>query len=177
LRASRLQQSVFNTSVIYFTGLREIGKWKFRQFIKPEVTFGIHRFVNEFITLNEGYGLDGFNSSELYGTSRMLLTLQTQSYAPMDFLGFRFGPYFNCSLGMLGNDATGFRNSQVYAQIGFGVLIKNEHLIINTFQISFAFYPIIPGTGNNILKMNSFRTTDFGFKDFAIRKPDVVLFK
>jgi hypothetical protein len=113
----------------------------------------------------------------LSGTSRLLLTLQTQSYAPWNFIGFRFGPFLNFTLGMLGNEANGFRNSKVYSQIGFGVLIKNLHLVMNTFQLSIAFYPSIPGMGNNVFKTNTFKTTDFGFNDFEIGKPAPVRFR
>lgn len=177
VRASHAQQGVFTASVNYFTGLIEVGKWKFRQFVKPQLTLGVDRYANEFITINDGFGLDGFDSRELYGTSRMLFTLQTQSYAPWNLLGFRFGPFFICSFGMLGNATSGFRNSKLYSQIGLGVLIKNEHLIINTFQLSIAFYPIMPGTGSNVFKMNAFKTADFGFKDFTIGKPGVVVYE
>jgi len=65
----------------------------------------------------------------------------------------------------------------LYSQIGLGVLIKNEHLVINTFQLSIAYYPMIPGHGQNIVKVNSFRSADFGFQDFEIGKPSVVLFE
>jgi hypothetical protein len=171
LHASHSEQGVFSVSANYFTGLFEIGKWKFRQFVKPQVTIGINPFSNDSLTINDGYGLDGFNSPVLSGTSRLLFTLQTQSYAPWNFLGFRFGPFFIYSLGMLGDAATGFKNSKIYSQIGLGVLIKNENLVINTFQISIAFYPIIPGKGQNIFKINSFKTTDYGFRDFEIGKP------
>jgi len=58
-----------------------------------------------------------------------------------------------------------------------GVLIKNDYLVINTFQLSIAFYPTIPGLGSDILKTNSFKTTDFGFKDFEIGKPAPVSFQ
>jgi hypothetical protein len=34
-----------------------------------------------------------------------------------------------------------------------------------------AFYPTIPGEGNNIFKINVIATTDFGFRDFIIGKP------
>ncbi len=170
-RASHTQQGVFSASVNYFTGLIEIGTWNFRQFIKPQVIIGINRFSNDSLTLNDGYALDGFNSPSLSGTSRILFTLQTQFYTPWNFIGFRFGPYLICSLGMLGNNGTGFKNSKVYSHIGLGVLIKNEKLVFKSFQISIAFYPVIPGKGQDIFKMNSFSTTDFGFKDFVIGKP------
>ncbi|MCX6270477.1 MAG: hypothetical protein NTU44_04515 [Bacteroidetes bacterium] len=174
--ASQAQQGVFLVSANYFTGLVEIGKWKFRQFVKPQLIIGINRFSYDSLTLNDGRGLDGFNSSLLSGSSRLLLTLQTQSYSPWDLIGFHFGPYLMCSLGMLGDERNGFKNKKAYAQLGLGVLIKNENLIISTFEISLAFYPVIPGNGHNVFKINSFKTTDFGFKDFEIGKPATIIF-
>lgn len=174
---SHSEQAVFKAGANYFTGLIEMGKWKFRQFVKPEFTMGINPFVTDSLTIKDGYGIDGFNSVGLSGTSRLLLTLQTQSYAPWNFIGFRFGPFFNITLGMLGTETKGLKHSKVYSQIGFGVLIKNLHLVMNTFQLSVAFYPSIPGNGNNILKLNSFKTTDFGFNDFEIGKPAKVSYQ
>lgn len=176
-RASKAQQGVFSVSINYFTGLLEIGKWKFRQFVKPQVIIGLNRFSYDSLTINEGYGLDGFNSTGLSGTRRILFTLQTQSYAPWNFIGFRFGPFLTYTLGMLGDASKGFKNSKVYSQIGLGVLIKNENLVFNAFQISIAFYPSIPGIGQNVFKTNSFRTTDFGFRDFEIGKPGIVVYQ
>ena len=174
---SHSEQAVFKAGANYFTGLIEIGKWKFRQFAKTEFTMGINPFVTDSLTIKDGYGIRGFNSVGLSGTSRLLLTLQTQSYAPWNFIGFRFGPFFNITLGKLGNEENNFRKSKLYSQIGIGVLIKNLHLVMNTFQVSIAFYPSIPGNGNNIIKMNSFKTTDFGFNDFEIGKPAIVRLK
>jgi len=176
-RNSHPEQGMLSAGFIYFTGLLEAGKWKFRQFVKPQVTFGVNRFSYDSLTINQGFGIEGFNSLGLSGTSRLLLTLQTQSYAPWNFIGFRFGPFFTCALGMLGDASSGFRNSKVYAQMGVGLLIKNEMLVLNAFQISIAFYPSIPGMGRDILKTNSIRTTDFSLRDFEIGKPGIVLFQ
>ena len=175
--ASHTEQGVLTAGVNYFTGLFEIGKWKFRQFVKPQMTVGINRFSSDSLTLNDKYGLDGFNSRVLSGTNRILFTLQTQSYAPGNLIGFRFGPFLSCSLGMLSDAETGFKNSRVYSQISLGVLIKNENLIFNPFQISISFYPLIPGTGQNVFRMNSFKTTDFGFRDFEIGKPGQMMYQ
>lgn len=174
---SHSEQAVFKAGLNYFTGLIEVGKWKFRQFIKPEFITGRNLFVTDSLTMKDGTGIDGFNSVGLSGSKRLLLTLQTQSYAPWNFIGFRFGPFFNITLGMLGKEINGFKKSKVYSQIGFGVLIKNLHLVMNTFQVSIAFYPSIPGNGNNIFKLNSFKTTDFGFNDFEIGKPAKVSYQ
>lgn len=176
-RASHSEQGVFSAGLNYFTNLFEIGNFKFRQFVKPQVTIGINRSSYDSLTINDSYGLDGFNSSILSGTSRLLFTLQTQSYTPWNVIGFHFGPYLIYSIGMLGDAATGFKNSKVYSQIGLGVLIKNENLVLNTFQISIAFYPLIPGKGQDVFKINSFNTSDFGFRDFEIGKPAIVLYQ
>jgi hypothetical protein len=175
--ASHAQQGILTAGINYFTGLMEIGKWKFRQFVKPQITIGINRFSYDTLTINDSHGLDGFNSTGLSGTRRILLTLQTQAYTPWNFIGFRFGPFFTCTMGMLGDSFSGFKNSKVYSQIGMGVLIKNENLVFNAFQLSIAFYPSIPGMGQNVFKTNSFRTTDFGFRDFDIGKPGIVIFQ
>lgn len=177
IRTSQFEEGVFTAGLSYFTGLIEMGKWKLRQFVKPQLTIGFNRFASDSLTLNDGYGLDGFRSTELQGTSRLLLTIQTQAYAPWNFIGFRFGPYFSFTMGMLGDAVTGFRKSKVYSQIGVGVLIKNENLILNTFQLSLSFYPVIPDSGYNIFKINSFGTADFGFRDFEIGKPEPVVYR
>jgi hypothetical protein len=176
-RSSHAEQGVITLGVNYFTGLFEIGKWKFRQFVKPQVTIGINRPSYDTLTLNDNWGIDGFNSTGFSGTDRLLFMVQTQSYAPWNVFGFHFGPFLVGSVGMLGNKVSGFKNRKLYSQFGFGVLIKNENLIFNTFQISISFYPIIPGHGQNIFKINSFSTTDFGYRDFQIGKPDIVMYR
>jgi hypothetical protein len=175
--SSVVNQGVLTAGVNYSTVLFEIGNWKFRQFVKPQVTFGMNRFSYDSISLNDGHGLDGFNSPSLSGTKRLILTLQTQSYSPWHFIGFHFGPFFKYSLGLLGDAEAGFKNSKVYSLIGLGVLIKNENLVFNTFQISVSFYPLIPGMGQNVIKMDSFSTTDFGFRDFEFGKPSIVMYQ
>jgi hypothetical protein len=177
LRSVQAEQGVFRAGANYFTNLIEIGQWKFRQFVKPQFIAGINRIDYDSLTINNEYGLRGFYSPKLSGSSRLLFTSQTQFYAPGDFIGFHFGPYLNFSLGMLGNATKGFRDSKVYSQIGLGILIKNDNLVMNAFQISISFYPVIPGKGNNILKLNSFQTTDFGLRDFEIGKPATVIFQ
>ena len=174
---SKTEQGVFTAGINYFSELKEIGKWKFRQFVKPRLTIGINRFSYDSLTIKDGVGIDGFSSSGLTGTNRLLLTLQTQSYAPWNVAGFRFGPYLVYSVGMLGNAVTGFKNSRMYSQIGLGVLIKNDNLVFNVFQFSISYYPEIPGYGQDVLKLNSFKTTDFGLRDFVIEKPGSVVFQ
>ena len=177
LRATKAEHGVFRAGASYFSRLIKIGPWKLRQFVKPQFVTGINRIDYDSLTINNEYGLKGFNSPILSGNSRMLFTSQTQLYSPWNLIGFNFGPYLTCTLGMLGDVEKGFRNSDLYAHIGIGVLIKNENLAMGTFQLTLSFYPEIPGKGFNVFKLNSFQTTDFGFRDFDIGKPGTVLFR
>ena len=177
VNASHKTDGVLTASMNYFSGIFSIGNWKFRQFAKPELIWGFDRTPFNKISLNDGYGLNGFNSDVLSGTSRFLFVVQTQSYAPWNLWGFRFGPYMNLSFGMIGNETDGFSHSRMYPQLGMGVLIRNDYLVIQYFQLSFAFYPTIPGSGNNIFKANPFRSADFGFPDFILGKPEIAAFK
>ncbi len=177
LNGPKFQQGEFLGEINYFTGLLEVGKWKFRQFIKPQITLGLSRLPTEKISLTNEYGIRGFTADSIIGTRRMLILLQTQSYAPWSILGFRFGPYLICALGMIGDEANGFRKSRLYAQYGLGVLIKNDYLVLNTFQFSIAFYPFIPGAGSNILKINRYRTYYYGFRDFDVGRPSMISYQ
>lgn len=178
-RDGGLEQGVARARITYFTGLLQLGKWKFRQFVKPELTLGFARPVGDNITLNEGRGgIRGFNSAELAGIHRFVVTVQTQGYAPWELLGFRFGPYLTCSMGMLGNASDGFSGSSPYWMLGLGFLVNNRYLVFDNFEISLAFYPFIPGTGENngrnIIIGNPFRAFDLGFPDYGLGRPGQV---
>jgi len=55
-----------------------------------------------------------------------------------------------------------------------GLLIRNEYLVFNTFEISVAFFPYMPGVGNSLLRVNPYNTNDFGLLDTGVGKPSTV---
>ena len=173
------QQTTFTFQTNYFTPLLEIGKWKIRQFIKNDFVIGSHRLntVGDRISINESNGINGFNDPKFLGTSKLLVSFQTQSYSPWQLAGFRFSPFINYSLAFLSDSTLNFLKSNGYSKLGLGIIVTNDYLVFNSFQISFAYYPRIPNQGENILKLNSFRTSDFGYLDFEINKPRTVLYE
>lgn len=174
--ASKTEQSAYDFSFTYFTNLIEIGSWKFRQFVKPQAIIGTKRLnsITDKLTLNGNSGIQGFNSTTLTGTKKLLLTFQTQGYSPWHVVGFRLNPFLSYTMGMLGQPITGFSNSKIYSELGFGVIISNDYLVLNSFQFSFSFFPILPQDGGTTFKSNSIRTYDFGLQDFEISKPLLV---
>ena len=172
------EEGVFRAEGLYFSKLYQLGKWKFRHFFNPEIVIGFNRwdYAMDKISLNGTYGIDGFDSYELRGTKKVLFNLQLQSYAPTEFLGFRFSPFLSTSIGFMGDIQNTFVTKEMYSKIGLGVVISNDYLVFNNFQLSIAFYPSIPGNGRNILKTNNLRNTNFGLQQFDYGKPTLVPF-
>ncbi|TDE02667.1 BamA/TamA family outer membrane protein [Flavobacterium hiemivividum] len=175
---SKTEQAAISFQANYFTNLMQLGNWKLRQFIKPQVVIGTHRQNSngDRLTINENYGIQGFNSA-VYGTRKMLLTVQTQGYAPKDIWGFRLNPYFNYSIALLENKVNGVNSSKFYSKIGIGVIINNDYLVFKSFQLSLSYYPTIPSQGNNIFSTNAFETSDIGLQTYELAKPRPVIYK
>lgn len=175
INEGKTNQSTSSLKLVYFTNLQEIGKWKFRGFIKPQVIIGNNRLDSnaDRLTLNGLTGINGFKSETLFGTKKLLATVQLQGYSHWRIIGFRLNPYLSYSAGMLGNKWNGFDRSKLYSQIGLGIIISNDYLVFNTFQFSFSFFPNIPD-GNSVFKTNSISTSDFGLQNFEISKPVLI---
>ncbi|MDX6189101.1 hypothetical protein SGQ83_07070 [Flavobacterium sp. Fl-318] len=177
------QSKTYQTSILlesnYFTKLYSIGNWKLRQFVNPQLILGINRAdsMGDRLNLNEQNGLAGFNAP-LYGTSKMVLALQTQTYSPYELLGFRLNPFFNYAIGVLGSQNDAMFKNKAYSKLTIGLLISNDYLVFSSFQLSLSYYPTIPMQGDNLFKTNTFETTDYGgLQSFELAKPRIVKYK
>lgn len=170
------EQTTLRFDILYFTNIKELGNWRMRHFIQPILVFGDNRmpFIKDQLNLNGTNGIQGFDSTTLLGTKKFTLTLQTQTYSPWDVLGFRLNPFANITLGVIGDEENKLYESKIYSKFGLGLLIANDYLVFNSFQLSIAFYPNIPGSGENIFKTNTFRNNDITLPDFQIGRPTVV---
>ncbi|RDI05751.1 hypothetical protein [Flavobacterium sp. AG291] len=173
---NRTDQTTLAIDMLYFSNIKDWGQWRFRHFIKPELVFGDNRMaiIKDQLNINEANGLQGFNTQSVLGTKKLVLTLQTQSYSPWNIFGFRLNPFANFSMAIIGDEQNKLYESKVYSKLGFGILLYNDYLVFNSFQLSFAYYPSIPGQGENIFKTNSFKNNDILLPDFQVGKPTVV---
>lgn len=177
IRHGQTEQGVWNSSLGYFTDLLTLGRWKVRQFVKTRLIIGIERNPNERININNEAGLKGFESDFIFGTSKALITFQTQAYAPWNVLGFRFAPVLIANFGTVGSKSEPLFTNRVYQSFGIGLLVKNELLVVNTFQFIFGIYPFFPGSEGVKIKLNPLKTYDLTFSDFVIGKPGAVAFE
>lgn len=175
---SKTYQTAFSMETNYFTKLFTIGRWKLRQFVNPKLIIGINHedIIGDQLNINEQNGLAGFNTA-LYGTNKMVLSLQTQTYSPYSVLGFRMNPFFNYSIAGLGTPNNPMEKNKAYSKITLGLLISNDYLVFSSFQLSLSYYPTIPYQGDNVFKTNTFETSDFGLQSFELEKPRPVEYK
>jgi hypothetical protein len=179
IQDSKTYQTAFSIETNYFTKLYKIGRWKLRQFVNPKVVIGVNRenIIGDQLNINEQNGLAGFNSA-IYGTDKMLLSLQTQTYSPYALWGFRMNPYFNYTIASLGNPNDAIARNKTYSKLTIGLLISNDYLVFSSFQLSLSYYPTIPYQGDNVFKTNTFETTDYdGMQNFELAKPRAVDYK
>ncbi len=173
------EETTFKIEGNYFTNLLSLGDWKIRQFIKPALVLGNHRapIIKDRVTLGDDNGIQGFNNPLINGIRKATIALQTQTYVPGSWHGFRFSPFYNMTFGMLGNETDKLFNNKVLSKFSIGVLINNDYLVFNSFQISFSFYPSIPYEGTNVFNTNSFKNNDLSLPDYEIGQPGIVTFK
>lgn len=173
------EESTVRIDLNYFTNIISFGRWRMRQFIKPSVVIGTNRnsSVRDRLFLEGENGIPGFNSDQrLFGTKRLLASFQTQTYAPGSWYGFRFSPFANFTFGSLGNEQTSTFGSKIYSQFSLGVLVNNDYLVFNSFQLSFTFYPTTPLDGTNVLRTNALQNDDFRINNYFLGEPKIVTY-
>jgi hypothetical protein len=173
------QETTLRIQGNYFTNLMSMGSWRIRQFVLPTFVMGTHRadIIKDRVTINEQNGISGFDNPLINGTRKFFTTFQTQTYVPGNWHGFHFSPFFNMNLGVLGNENDTFFNDKVYSIFSLGVMINNDYLVFNSFQVSFSFYPSIPYQGSNLVKTNTFKNDDLALPDFQIGEPTIVPYR
>lgn len=174
-KSGRLNQGVASLRVNYFTDIKNIGRWRMRHFLTAQTVIGINRkdiVADRLYLFGEG-GIQGYNKT-VYGSKKAILTMQTQTYSPGSWLGFRANPYLSSSFGVLAEKGVSFIKSPLYSKLSLGVLLTNDYFVVERLQLSFSYFPHIPGDGSHILKFNSMRNDDLRIKDFQSERPKEV---
>ena len=159
-----------NYRINYFSDLFHIGKWYFRQFINYKYVFGENKTTEQRITIT-GDELYGFASGSLNGTTKMVMNLEAVGYAPYNLIGFRFAPVLSVGLAMIGNERNNFVESNLYQSYTLGLMLRNENLLINTFQVSFGVLPFLPGGKNNVFIYDPITSFTLRIRAFLVSKP------
>jgi len=138
------QQGMIRVKTNYFTNLFTLRNYQLRQFINLDYTIGIRRFEDELISISDKNGIRGLKSDSLSGVQRLTLNLETVAFSPIYVYGFRCTFFGYTDIGFIGSNKRNIFKNQLYSGIGLGVRIRNKNLVFKTFQIRFAYYPVLP---------------------------------
>ena len=170
-----LVDGTFTMRLLYFTDLRTWGLWHFRQFLRFNATYGVNKPGYVSLDLN-GSQLYGF-TSERTGTHKELFRSETVFYAPWSWLGFRVAPVLLAGFGTIGGEADPVFSGRINTAFSLGLLVRNENLLVNTFEVSVGYYPYLPDIHGAGLRFNSFNSYSAGAWDFTFVEPAVVAFQ
>ena len=173
LQDGRTVDGALKVDLDYFTDLLKLGKWHLRQFVKLRSTIGLNKPAGQTLDLN-GEQLYGFSSAEVSGTRKTLIGSQTVLYAPYSILGFRFAPIALIGLGTVDNTNDPWFGQRIYPAFALGLLVRNEYLLVKTFQLSIGFYPDVPGSESATTLFNPVSSFQLGARNYAYSQPEVV---
>ncbi len=165
LNEGRTEQGSLSLRTSYISNLSYLGKSRIRNFANVEYTRGFDRYSDEYLNFKSENGFSGFRNDSTRNSQRLSLSIESVIFSPISFYGFRFAAFGFADIGFLfgTNDFVG--NGDILSSIGFGVRIRNDNLVLNTFQIRLGVFPNLPEysrisqmkiSGEQLLRPNNF---------------------
>jgi hypothetical protein len=167
-------QGIIHFQSNYFSNLLIFNRFKFRQFINFDYMKGVQRFSNEYISIEDNTGIRGYNNEQARGTQRAVGQYEIVAFSPYYFYGFRFVFFGYADFGLITFSQPLF-DSKLHSGFGLGIRIKNERLTFETIQISFAYYPALPGYMPPF-GLNLTGEERLDPQDFYVSKPEIIGF-
>ncbi len=174
LRDGTFEQGVVNFDANMFSNLYHLNNYAIRHFLGMEYTRGIRRFKEEFITINDEYGIRGLNSTILRGTKKLALNWETLVFIPFQPIGFQFAFFGFADFGLISQEKNVFKGD-FYTGFGLGLRIRNDNLTFNTFQIRLGYYPKTPAD-ESMFDINVSGISSFHQRHFEVNAPTVIEF-
>ncbi len=174
LNTGKIFDGTFRGGFTYFSQLATLGRWHVRQFVRFSSVMGFNKpSYSSRLSLNVP-AMYGFESSQVYGTHRTILNFETVGYAPWDLIGFKIAPVLLLGFGVLDEEDRPFLSGRVHSSLTAGILVRNERLLMNTFEVALSFYPFIPEEQGSLWEPNAFTNFNPGTRDFSFVSPQIV---
>ncbi|MBA4321247.1 MAG: hypothetical protein C0408_00370 [Odoribacter sp.] len=160
-------QGVLLLKLKYFSNLIYLGSFKIRNFINIDYTRGFNRNTDEYLAIPKTNGFTGFSNDSLRGAQRVILSLESVVFNPVNIYGFRFAFFGFTDMAFLAGTNEVISKGRILSGIGLGIRIRNDNLVFNTFQIKLGFFPDPPQysrinyfsvSGEQMLRPNNFDT-------------------
>ena len=141
---NKTEQGILSFRANFISNLLHKGRYRIRNFINAEYTRGFDRYSDESLTLIRDDGFSGFRNDSICNTQRIAFNVETVLFSPVDFYGFRFALFGFADAGFLFGTNQFVTRGEFVSAIGLGLRVRNDNLILNTFQVRLGFFPNVP---------------------------------
>ncbi len=172
----RMENAVINASLYYFTNLIPLDGYRFRQFFYTDYTIGFNRIDETVIELKDQSGIRWLSNEKLRGSQRLSLKLESVAFSPWTWVGFRFALVGFFDTGFIGSNDKVPDLKNMYSSLGFILRLRNLNLVIDTFEIGFAFFPKTP-EGVSPISWHFSTSEPRALTNLEGKKPSVLLFR
>lgn len=176
LHNGNLEQGMLKLNASFFTNLLVIGEFKFRHFINGSYIKGYKRNIDEFLNINNQNGIRGFEHDSAIGNQKLTLNYETVCFTPYYLAGFRFAFFAFADLAYVGQTYKSIFDNPLYSGFGMGIRFRNERFVFKTFQIRFAYYPLLSKRASGEL-FNLSDESRFRPSDLTVKSPEILQFK
>ena len=173
LPKGEMRDGIVQVQARYFTPLHTVGRWRLRYFARLVFAKVLSPETAGSVNIN-GQQLLGFEPTDFTGDWKGIVKVETVVYLPYQFIGFRFAPVLTIAAGTLGAEHEPIFRRPVQPAFGLGLLIRNERLIVRTFQLSFAYYPQQVHDGPDPFRWDALEGFQLRNPDLASSRPDVI---
>ena len=141
---TKSEQGVMSFNINYFSNLWPLRDYMMRNFLNVNYTRGIERYTDEGITFIHDNGFSGFRNDSVKGGQRISISFENVFFSPSNFYGFRMAIFTFADISFLTPRKRYTETGNLLSGFGIGFRIRNDNLLINTFQIRLGLFPNLP---------------------------------
>lgn len=168
-----IEDGVFKVNFDLISPLIKIGRNRIRNFGLINYTKGFNRNSYSFISINNNQTGQLFNNFDLTGHQRLIGRVESVTFTPYYFMGFRFAGFWFLEAAVISDEKQNFVSQQIYPAIGIGIRFRNENLVFSTFQFALTFYPVTPGDQPH-LTVSFSDLPNYWLQENLINKPSII---
>lgn len=138
------EQGMLALRTNFISNLFYLGRYRLRNFLDIDYTRGFARYSDESLRIIGENGFSGFSNDSVFSAQRLSAGIESVLFSPVNFYGFRFALFGFADFGFLFDSNQFIGSGNNLTAIGLGIRIRNDNLVLNTFQIRLGIFPNLP---------------------------------
>lgn len=143
-----LSDANFRLNLDYYTNVIDIGNVKWRHLFWLQYSWLVTEQLQGYLTYEDN--LRDIAAPTWTGESRAIAKMESVFFLPGNFYGFKFAAYAFADLGWLSETKNAFNNSRFVSDVGLGIRMRNESLVISTISLHIGYISDTPENGTPV---------------------------